>query len=327
MKVSQSEIKLWRHCRFSWAIRHKELLEPRSPGRPRVFGKLTHEILEAHIDGKPWLPVVEKAAKTYAKLFRTEIEEYGDIPREVTELMQLYFGYYRKDGLTYLAVDGKKSEHYFEVGLTPDITLTGMIDMYLQDKEKRRWLGDHKTGKQEVAQEVRFWDVQSMIYLWAWSELGRPSVEGFMWNYVKSRGPSSPELLKNGEMSRSAKVRTTWIGYKNALIEHGLKPSDYLEMKEKLEHKELDFFNRVWLPYSTPVMKAVVRDAKVTAREIRDMGRGTDKTQPRNMGRHCSWCSEYHLCQADLRGYDTKDVRLQHYKRKTKDHYGKKISA
>ncbi len=313
--VHQSTLKCWRSCRRKYFYRYIMKLEKRKPPAPLLRGRVVHEMIEFMLEGKdPWVPYQEMV-KQYSKLFDEEREKYGDMPVEVKLLMEGYFKWYKKDPLKPITPKGskKKAEHKFSVKLTDSILLEGMIDVVVQDSAKRVWLGDHKTHKQLPAGDVKYSDIQSALYTWVMPQIGFPSPNGVVWNYLRWKAPTIPELLKNGEMSRRKGIDTTWDVYRAALVENKLDPKNYQDMKEELEGKEGDFYVRSYLPVKKQMQETLVEEAQITAREIKRKG-GKDTT--RTTDKQCSWCEYYEICNAELRGLDTDFMMKKLYKEK-----------
>ena len=310
-KVSQSRIKKWRTCRFAYNVKYIMNLEKQKKPNPLLRGTIIHQMLDEQTHKRdPWV-ALEQAKMRYAGLFEKEREEYGDIPRDIERLMKAYFKWYKKDPLRFVNIKGRRAEFPFEVELCKGIVLTGVIDGMARTSDKLKWLVENKSHKNLPSEGMNYGDIQSMLYTWAAPVYGYPELDGVCWNYIRYTPPSLPQLLKNGEMSRKASVRTTWDLYKQALLDNGLKPKDYQDMQEQLKGKEGEFFIRTYIPINPKTQKIIVDESIQTAQEIRRR-EGVDKT--RSMGRHCDWCDAKLLCQEDMRGRSIKSTIKRHYK-------------
>lgn len=311
MEVHQSRLKSWRLCHAQHDYKYNQKLIKRRPRKPLLRGSTVHRIIEYDINGlDPWVPF-EEFKKQYKKLFLEQQEEYGDLPELVKRMMEEYFKWYKKDPIKWISVErGKpKAEYKFVVPLTSSINLGGKIDAVGQSKDKLRWLVDHKNNKTIPTGDIIYSDIQTVLYAWALLQKGI-HIDGVMWNYIRAKAPSAPELLKNGDLSRRKNIDTTWGVYKQAIKDNGLKVKDYKDMEEHLQGKENDFFQRVYIPLDKSVMKTIVSDARVTAREIKRKG---TRDKVRTFGRHCDWCDFKDLCQAELRSLDAKFIRKTLY--------------
>jgi hypothetical protein len=102
-------------------------------------------MLEDHIEGKdPWKSF-KKAVKKHGKMFKEEIEEFGDLPHQIEVLMQGYFNYYKPDPLKYIKHKGKKrskSSVIFLIRLKSlckgtSITINRILSSTLSTRERR----------------------------------------------------------------------------------------------------------------------------------------------------------------------------------------------
>jgi len=309
----QSHIKCWRSCRRRYWYQYILCLTKRKPPSPLLRGTTIHAMIEERIEGRDPQKPLDALRKEYGKLFLEEREEYGDLPGDIATVMENYFEWYDKDPLFPMPLKkgGPKSEHKFQVNLTPSIILEGRVDMFATDKRKKVWLVDHKTVKNMPKGDLRYSDLQSCLYAWAFRD--RLKFYGMCWNYLKFKVPRIPEPLKNGSLSKAKNIDTTWKTYLQAILDNGLDPDDYKDMEEILEGKEEDFFKRNYMPLSPVIIENIVEEAQITAREMKRKG-GKDKT--RTIDRHCEWCQYYNLCQAELRGLDADFIRAHDYKEK-----------
>lgn len=289
-------------------------LKKKAIERPLRLGSAVHEMIEAQIQRGTWEPELQAFTMEYNKLFQEEQLMLGNLPAEVEAIVTRYFDYYREDGLTYpVRRRGRATELQVHVPITGYITLIGYVDAYPQDAQGRNWLMDHKTCKSIPTEENRFSDLQLLIYDWALPQLGYPKPDGVIWDYLRTKAPSIPDVLKAGGISKSSKIDTTYDVYMNTVEEKlGRKAlPDYEEFAQQLKGREEKFLRRIILP--TPkksMVDFVVKDLEATAMDIHTRG---PTSTVRNMTRDCSWCSYYNLCQAEVRGLDTDHIRANDY--------------
>lgn len=301
--VSQSKLKAWRQCHYKYYLKHVRKLQRKKRPRPLIRGTIMHDMQEAKIEGlDPW-KVFESAMKKNRKMFKEEIEEFGNLPEEIKALMEGYWKYYKPEPLKYIKHGGKKSEWPFEVELpgTSGIILKGRLDSAARTKDKRVWLVEHKCHKTLPTNEFKFTDIQSVLYAWAMPIFGLPEPDGVCWDYTRAKAPTIPNVLKSGELSRSEKIDTTWTVYLQAIKDNDLKPKDYADMKAVLEGKEEDFYKRVFLPLSKAVTENMLEETVTTAKEIR---RRAGKDNTRTIAQHCGWCEFSDGCRAEFTGLD-----------------------
>ena len=314
--ISFSKIKQWRRCHKAYDYKYNQSLRRKRPAKPLLTGTIIHEMLHARAlqqiapdsKTKPPLAVLRSYEKKYRLLFREEQEMYG--LTYISDLRRIYEGYerhWKNDGLVALS-----TEEPVITDLSSDVRFIGYIDKRMQDREGRVFITDHKNHKNLPGDDDRFSDLQLIFYVWAWNRenKARP-VTGVLWDYLKTKPPAIPELLKNGELTKRANIDTDYFTYLATIEEHGLDPKDYREILSALKTRHNNFYKRVFLPAPRKQMiDLVVEDMRSTALQIAALGKSV---KDRNMTRDCTWCSYYNLCQAELRGLDSDFVKKTQY--------------
>ena len=196
-RVSQSKLKCWRHCRKQYDYRHIQKLEPKRIQRPLVFGRTVHKIIEYNLIGMTTDQAIKEVNKDRKNLFTADQEDWDGIIRDAEDLMVGYHNYWSNEQLTFLEVNGKKAEHKFEYDLAKGIVLSGIIDAIPKTDDGRVWIEEHKSHREIPTEDVRVRDLQSMIYADVVKNVfGIKRVAGVMWDYIRSKTPSVPKLLK-----------------------------------------------------------------------------------------------------------------------------------
>lgn len=318
MTLRWSAIKSWRRCQQMYFNRYIRQYERRKPAVPLIRGSIIGEMLDQLAAKKSILPVVTKYEKEYGKLFRAEKEEYGDIIPECQRIVENYKAAYKKDGLTYL-----KGSHGlpYELELVSEFTVDGTkvhfqghIDKLVQDHQDLVLVMDHKTHKVIPDSNARFSDLQLLTYVWLLprSDL-EISADGVLWDYLRTKPPTVPELLKNGSLTLRKNLDSDYQTYLAEIKKHNLDPADYTETLERLKSESKGrYFDRVKLPAPAPAMiKQVVKEFKETIIQIREVSARGNFV--RNMTKDCSWCGYYNLCSAEIRGIDTQFILKHDY--------------
>lgn len=305
---SQSKIKTWRRCQKSYDYKYLQGLVRKASPVALLRGTTLHAMLEAQIKGTDWKVPLEDYRKVYTNLWTEEAEDYPS-PEELESILVRYNRHWANDGLDY----GGRAE--IEIMAERDgMLFKGIIDALPDDQHGRRWLDDHKTHKVLPDEHTRFSDIQTVLYYWAHRENGEP-VDGILWDYIRTKPPTPPEVLKAGGLSRRKNIDCDADTYLKAIHDNKLNPDDYKEMLA-LTAKNT-FFKRVYLPKpSETLIQEVVGDFFGTADEIRrhDGGRFY-----RNMTRDCKSCSFYQVCSAEVRGLDSTFIRKQMFTVKSKE--------
>ena len=321
-RVRWSAIKSFRRCQKMYDYSWRQNLERRKPVVQLIRGTILGLCLDELSEGKSFEPVLAKYEKEYGKLFKAEQTEYGDLISECRRIVLNYQARYKGDGLNYLpGKNGEKHEIEVETRFEVDgtrVRFTGHIDKMPQDGNHILVM-DHKSHKVIPDESARYNDLQLITYLWLLPLSGFKPAVGVLWDYLRTKPPTVPEVLKNGTLTTRKNIDTDYDTYHKAIIDNGLNPSDYQEQLDRLQAEGSDnYFLRVKIPAPPKAMiENMVDDFKATIAEMifaEKTGRFT-----RNMSKDCSWCSKYSLCQAELRGLDSSFIRKADYKEREID--------
>jgi len=313
-KYSFSRIKLWRRCQMAHHYKYYQGLDKKKKGLPLLIGSAIHSVIEEYTENRdPQIPL-NQFREEFNSLFTEEKAELGDLPTELEGIMSSYFKYYENDGLTYpLRRRGVRSEIPIFVDLDNYSRFVGYVDAFPQDQEGRNWIMDTKSCKSIPDESSRFADYQLLTYCWLVPQLGYPTPDGVIWNYIKKKSPTVPELLKSGQLSKAKSIDTTYDVYMGAvdrLLGVEARP-EYEEFASTLKGRESKFFRRIYLPKPNPEMVGmVVKDLLSSIKEIHSRG---PTSTVRTLTRDCNFCSYYSLCQAEVRGLDSEFIRQAEY--------------
>lgn len=310
-KISQSKVSTWRRCRRAYHHAHVEQIAPKTKSRPLQFGTIIHKMVEADIDGKNPFKVLKDIGKANEALFREEREMYGDLVQDVNYVMSEYFEYWdkRPESIEFMPLKGKKCEIPFEVEIDKgNILAKGKIDAVGKAK-KLKWLVEHKSHKSFPQPEHRWRNLQSVFYIRIIDMMGGPKLDGTCWDYIRSKPPTRPAVLKAGTLSRAALDSLPNVVL-DVLKTAKLKPADYADVIKQQEENRGSWFQRVFTPVSKDIIEPVMNDLLDTSREMADL-HGKSKTQ--TFGRHCEWCGYNKLCAAELQGHDVDFIKEREY--------------
>jgi hypothetical protein len=326
-QVSWSKISLWRKCRQAYHYRYDQNLDKKAPAVYLIKGNVLGEMLDARAQAKDASKVLDVYAKKYASLFVEEQEMHGNFVEDVERIYAGYCREYADEKLKYIAV-----EMELKVKLTLKIEFIGYIDKLVRDSNKQIWIMDHKSMGSIPDENNRYSDLQQVFYGWSYNQTVKPKLEasGIIWDYLRTKPPTIPETLKNGQLTVRANIDTDYYTYKSEINRLGLKMTlPYAETLERLKAQPSKFFQRVQLPLSNSTMVSqVVEDLTHTAEEIFAY-ENTSGTAPhgRNMTRDCPQCTFFELCQSELRGYDSAFIRKTKYVTREENPRGKKVTV
>lgn len=329
-EISWSELKVFQRCPKQHEYKYRDRLVPKAKSRPLYLGSWVHAALEQYYVGGDWKIGHQQYLDDYNKLFEEEriaLEakrgRRGEpLPSIVTRIMKSYVWYYRHDNWKVVAV-----EQPFVVDTPLKIdgkiqTFQGVIDLVIEDEDGRRWIIDHKTaGTIPEATSFHAMDPQLMLYPWAAKQAWGWDIAGIIYNYVKSKPPTIPQLTAGGKISRR-KVNTDYPTLRRFLLANEYDPDDFQDILKPLR-KRSPFLRRYRLPRSNTVTKAILLDALSTAKRIR-----SNEHRYRVITRDCSrMCSYHDLCRAELNGYDTSLMRRQNFTLKEENNLGDQLRA
>lgn len=342
--VSVSQIQQWLRCPRAWQYGYAEGLTPRVDRPYLTIGKLCHRGFEAAMtlswladhagaengtfratfDGmleagltavrKGWrdhmgavefndeeIPVQEDLLHDAEAVFSQALAEFDPERWEVQTVV--------RHGEQMPAL-----ELHFRVPCAGSKGLHGFIDAVLRDRETGHvWCVDYKFRSQLAPDDEERFNLQNAVYAHACSRMGLDVTGTCTWQH-SNKPATQPRVLKDGSVSR-AKVRTTWPLYRQFLLDRGLDPDEYDEMKTKLADVEM---SRATFEYRNPdTVRAVWREVIVpSAYAIRRAYRDDVRKVPAMFPWNCRGCAFTELCQAELRGYDADWIRESDFVRK-----------
>lgn len=315
--ISWSELKTFQRCPKQHEYKYIDRLVPKKKARPLYLGSWVHAALESYYTGGDWKIGHQLYLDDYNKLF--EEERIGletkrgkrgrPLPEIVTQIMKSYVWYRRNEGWTVKAV-----EQEFEVDTPLRINgkiqpLQGIIDLVIEDEEGRWWIVDHKTaGTIPDASAFHAMDPQLMLYPWAAKQAWGWDIAGVIYNYVKSKSATIPQLTaKTGVLSKK-KIVTDYPTLNRFLRANGYDPHEFRDILQPLRKKS-PFLRRYRLPREDHVTKEILLDSLATAKRIREA-----KRRYRVITRDCATMCAYHdLCRAELNGFDTTLMRQHNF--------------
>lgn len=318
---THSMLKTMLRCPNQAKYKYAQRLKPNILGKPLRRGTWMHYLLEEHHAGRDWRAKHAQLSNKFAELFDEEKDFYGDLPTECLLLMESYVWHYKADPWTVL-----ETEYTVEAEFPDGVLYRGKVDALIENQHGM-WLIDHKTHGQLPDHTFRLLDAQSALYLWAARKMGLP-VQGFIWNYLKTKPPAKPTLLKDGSRLRARMGETDYVTYTKALKqlkeERGyritranvefaamLKGHRYVPGEPQLS----PFFRRDILEKDDAMLKRVASAAYHTSKRMHSYPFHQEAIVERSVQNDCSkFCSYRDLCTTELIGGNTQFLRKHNYK-------------
>lgn len=324
LSVSHSQVKTYRRCPKQWAYKYLERLERKDRKQAPYLGNWLHRCLETYYAQGDWRIGHKEYLEQWNSLFDEErealSEKAGPLPKVVRRIIKSYLWYWKHDGWKVLA-----AEYEFETpvgsftvnGVKVIVHANGKVDLVIEDEETGlRWVVDHKsTGTIPDQGAFHAMDPQLLIYPeGVREEFGE--VAGVVYNYMRSRPASIPQLTKKtGQISRR-KIVTDYPTALKFLKDNGFDPKDYSEFLRPLR-KSSPILKRYRLPRERKVTQRVMADFVSTAQDI--YFEAFKKEHVRNITKDCATMCDFHeLCRGELNGLDMSHLRKARYKLREK---------
>lgn len=278
-------------------------------------------MIEEHAQGNNPILLLDGIDIDGLRMFSAEKEMYREMVEDVRLIMTEYFEYWQPRDLKFLPVKDETgelryAEHEFELEIGSDLLFKGQIDGLGVTPSKLQWLVENKTFTQLPSDDHRWRNLQSVVYINAAVSLGMiDRLDGVCWNYIKSKPPTVPKLLKNGELSIRDIVTLPSVVRAQAKLHDVDTPAKLLERAEQARH---EYFQRIYTPVNPTIADNIFTGFVETSREMRQY-HGTSKDK--NLGRQCEWCSYEPLCRAELTGGDVDFVKEREFEHEDPEAY------
>jgi hypothetical protein len=307
---THSMLKVFRRCPKQTEFKYVMGLSPRLISKPLKRGSWVHRLLESHYRGDDWRATHRQLENQFLELFEEEREEYGNLPDDCRRIVESYLYHWRE-------IDEKRK--VVEVELVMEATWPDggiyrcRIDRLVED-QFGLWIEDTKTTTRIPDTDFRLLDGQSALYLWAAAK-NKLGVRGFVWDYVRAKPPTIPQLTKSGRLSER-RIETDFYTFGKTLKKLGLPLADHREKLIALKHQPSPFFRRQVLEKSPAMLKRVAMENYHTHSRLQkyfDELRHPDQVE-RVVDKTCSWQCQYNdICAVQLFGGNIRPLIKQRY--------------
>jgi len=314
---SQSKLKSFNRCPKQYEYKYIQKLSPKRKQRPLFFGSWVHKAVESYYTtpDRNWRLGFNEYKINWDALFEEERQDMmagrgkSDPLIAIPRIMRGYEFYYKNDGWDPVLTE---QEYIVETPM-PGVFFKLVVDLGILDEEEKLWVVDHKTASSiPAANTFHGMDPQLILYPWALErlmengQLTKYPIGGVIYNYIKSKPPSLPQLNKDGSLSKR-KIATDYPTAYLFLKQNGYDPKDFAEILVPLKNRS-DFLRRYRLPREPYVTKEILLDALSVVKRMQTTRRFT-----RSVSKDCSFCGYRDLCRAELNGFDTTIMRKTDY--------------
>lgn len=307
IKLSPSTLSAFRQCqrRYFWQSRN---YVPILQKVAITFGTEGHKVWHAlHTVGyAAALQELEKIQAWYSSLWQEEQEHYGPMHEGLGLLLDSYIGFYGMPDVSQVVMAETRLEYLLPGG----VLLNGKPDIIRKERGTHH-IDDHKfTRELPNGAGEKLSDVATSIYAFLIESNGIGEVKAITWNYIKSKAPSKPSVLKDGKRISKAKCDTTPKIFLQTIEEHGFNPADYSDVLEALSYN--DFFQRITLPYDREMTTELLREVLITAEDIKTAENRGKFTH--NFSWTCKSCQYFPLCECEIHRGDIQGMLKANFK-------------
>lgn len=333
MRLSATEMQMFRRCRRKWDLQspNRQNYSPLRPQTALWVGSGIHKGLEQYyrFGDHPaevfmrWADDEIKQLRAAGKVGDPEIEHELYSARDLgIGMLEHYFSWCvpvdKKSWKKIVAVELPfalripKGDGKFGKGI-----LVGKMDMLVQDVKGWLWVVEHKSFAQEPHEQYLALDEQTTLYQYAGQVLvssgeleglgikKTAKVRGVIYNGLRKKRPTEPEVLKSGALSKKASMDTTYEVYLEAIEKNDLIIGDYTDFLDTLKARGNTFFVRQKLDRSVKEMKQL----ELRLLEIMDDMQKKGLPCYPNPTRDCVWdCAFFGVCLAMNAGGDAKAI-------------------
>lgn len=313
-----SEISTFLRCAKLHEFVYINEVVPRRTHRKIAFGTLGHAALKAFIlKEDPHQMVEQEIQHRFADDLSTS--EEPEIRMMAPECIQVAERAYDQIKQYHVVLCEKPLEMVVD-----GIKYVGTPDLVIED-HTGVWVVDHKYRAAFRPYESELVNLQMIFYQRLVFEALGLETAGSRQFQIKPAAPKVPELTKAGTLSK-ANINTDWATYERCLIDKGLDPAQYQDMKEKLKDKQFFDFDQTKARRSMDeILRAwdeIIIPASHEIRHNKFMSKHSKCQALRTMNwSTCQSCNHLDYCTEDLRGGDLEYLRSSKYKLKGEESF------
>jgi len=297
-KYSHSAFKTFQRCAKKWSYIYIDKIVPKESPVYLTRGINLHEHLAVLYD-----------------------HDYMGAGRELTDedtalLMRYHDKWHAEDvGWKVISVE---EDYEFEVAGFPVVFKPDLV----VEINGEVWIVDHKTTVNipDEWDPYNMSDFQHLLYVAGLRSLGY-DVKGFIFNYIRTKAPTQPALVKAGDrIAYLAKMDTDYNTLLNFALEHKMETdTDVREKLTILRHAPDKFFQRHFLIVPETAINEMLIDVENILIEMAESeitgGYPRHVVAKHGGSQACGRCPYQPLCHAELLGIDTEPILLEYKER------------
>ena len=318
--VTPSEVQSYQRCKRAWdfsSANRQSLYRQGLPIPALNIGSCVHYALAQHWRGRNWLEAVNEhyaaTKSSFEKYYREvvgtppsyeELAMLSDQRMECQYLVGAYFERYGHANPTkpYRIV---ASEITFRVPLDPqyDLWLMGTIDRVCMDADGNIAPLEIKTYRSAPKRENWAHNFQTHAYAIALSMLIRQPVHMALYDGVRKKGPTEPQMLVKGGVSKKW-IDTTAEMYESTVRRayKGKVPVEYLDMINRLRARDKSPMNAFVTRFRIPLYPSALEQTSETLITMAHEMANNPIIVPTKDWQGCPMCRVKDLCDATYRG-------------------------
>lgn len=270
--IHTSDRKVFKRCRRKYWLSSKlqRGLQPKKPNNILWLGTGVHHALQMYYEGKEeivtafkkWANEEIARIQKQSGLWDAEKDSLFEAAKQGANLLKHYkewasvednFEPYKMEVMFSLPITDPKGNPLTVIhpknGNEVPVVYEGRFDGIVKDDMGHYWVLEHKTAKTFGDWDDKLdMDEQITSYIWAAEYLFDIPVEGVIYNGLRKKAPTKPQLLKSGKgLSKNKSIDTTYEVYLSSIMEHGFDPEDYQDILGILAAKGNKFFRREYI--------------------------------------------------------------------------------
>jgi hypothetical protein len=300
-KYSHSALKVFQRCQKKWSYIYIDKIVPKEVAKYFERGSNLHEHL----------------AIFYSDTYEGPIPDLSD---RDAELLTRYFKKWGKEDEKWKVLSVEE-DYEFEVG---GFQVVFKPDLVVEINDEA-WIVDHKTTASipDEWDPYNMSDFQHLLYVAGMRNAGY-NIKGFIFNYISTKAPKQPYLVKDGSrIAYLAQLATDYDTLWDFAVKNRMSEDPDVQEKLAIIRGAPDrFFQRHYLMVPDKAIDNALSDVSDVLYNMHEAEEY--EYYPRHVvagyggSMACSKCPYQPICHAELLGIDTKELLLTMYKRKEK---------